>query len=203
LILATRHLQKPNPSSDPPEQITANVQERIMGTNTPHGWGMRGRIYKDAEHRLSASGSTTPGSTMLTRLSPLCGPCSRVRQCVTPFMVRLAGVSTNVYPRHFVVGNQLIELLPKILVYDGPTGGVTPSVVLPSREELGDPAADIVGVGQHRDLAGTLQRPQSLDCRGKLHSIVGRVRHSSLQHALMFAVPKDARPASRTGIPQA
>jgi hypothetical protein len=63
---------------------------------------------------------------MLTRSPPLCGPCSRVRQCVTPFVVRLAGVSKNVYPRHCMAANQLIELLPKILVYDGPTGGVTP-----------------------------------------------------------------------------
>src|SRR5580700_11253683 len=118
-------------------------------------------------------------------------------------MVRLAGVSTNVYPRHFVVANQFIELLPKVLVYDCPTGGVTPSIVLPSRKELSDPATHIVGVRQDRDLAGTLKGSQPFDRSGQFHSIVGRVRHSSLQHALMFAIPKDARPASRTGIPQA
>ena len=159
-------------------------------------------IYKDAEHLLSPH-LNKPGSTTLPRCSPLCGPRSRVRQCVTPFVIRLARVSTNVYPGHVVVADQLIELLPKVLVYDCPTGGVAPSVVLPSREELGDPPAHIVGVRQDCDLAGTLKRPQPLDRSGKLHSIVGRVRHSPLQHALMFAASEDARPASRTGIPQA
>ena len=149
------------------------------------------------------AGVDKQGSTTLPRGSALCGPCSRVRQCITPFMVRLAGVSTNVYPRHFVVANQFIELLPKVLVYDCPTGGVTPSIVLPSRKELSDPATHIVGVRQDRDLARTLKGAEPFDRSGQFHSIVRRLRHSSLQHALMFAVPKDARPASRTGIPQA
>jgi hypothetical protein len=38
-------------------------------------------------------------------------------------------------------------------------------------------------------------------CSSELHSIVGRVRHTSLEHALMFTAPKDARPTARTGIP--
>jgi len=153
--------------------------------------------------RFLPAGVDKQESITLPRSSALCGSCCRVRQCVTPFVIRLARVSTNVYPGHVVVADQLIELLPKVLVYDCPTGGVAPSVALPSRKELRDPATHIVGVREDRDLAGTLQCPQPLDRGGKLHSIVGRVRHSSLQHALVFAVPKDARPASRTGIAQA
>jgi hypothetical protein len=63
------------------------------------------------------TGLDKPGSTTLPRGSALCGSCSRVRQCVTPFVVRLAGMSTNVHPCHVVVADELIELLPKILVY--------------------------------------------------------------------------------------
>ncbi len=103
-------------------------------------------------------------------------------------------------PRHRVVADQLFELLPKVLVYDSLPAGVLPSVALPSRQELSDSATHVVGVCQDCDLAGSLENLQPLDCSSQFHSIVRRVRHSSLQHALMFAAAKDARPTSRTGI---
>ena len=39
--------------------------------------------------------------------------------------------------------------------------------------------------------------------RDKFHPIVGRVRHTTLQDQLMLTAPKDARPASGTGVPEA
>ena len=38
------------------------------------------------------------------------------RQRIAAFMIRLAGVSSDVYPPHCVVADQLFELLPKVLV---------------------------------------------------------------------------------------
>ena len=45
-----------------------------------------------------------------------CCPRGRDRQRITAFVIRLAGVPSNVYPRHCVVADQLFELLPKVLV---------------------------------------------------------------------------------------
>ena len=92
----------------------------------------------------------------------LCRTRSRHRQRVTPFVIRLPGVSSDVYPRHLVVADQLLELLPQIPIHHWLSSGGSPAVGLPSRKELGDSPAYIVGVGQHGDLAGTLQSPQPL-----------------------------------------
>jgi WD40 repeat protein len=52
-------------------------------------------------------------------------------------------------------------------------------------------------------LAGTLQSPQSLDGSGQFHPIVGRIRHPTLQHALVLTAPQDARPTSGTRVSEA
>src|SRR5258708_7121709 len=128
---------------------------------------------------------------------------SRDRQRITPFVIRLSGVSTDVYPSHFVVAGQLLEFLPQIPIHHRLSSGGSPAVQLPPRKELGDSAAYILRVGQHGDLAGTLQSPQPLNGCDQFHPIVGRVRHTTLQHPLMLTAPKNARPASGTGVPEA
>jgi len=45
-----------------------------------------------------------------------CCPRGRDRERITAFVIRLAGVPSNMYPRHCVVADQLFELLPKVLV---------------------------------------------------------------------------------------
>src|SRR6266545_3549994 len=134
---------------------------------------------------------------------PLCRTRSRERQRITPFVIRLPGVPSDVYPRHLVVADQLLERLPQISIHHGLSSGRSPAVGLPPRKELGDSPAYILGVGQHGDLAGTLQSPQPLNGGEQFHPIVGRVRHTTLQHPLMLTVPQDARPTSRTGVPEA
>src|SRR5580692_11280140 len=133
----------------------------------------------------------------------LCRTRSRDRQRVTPFVIWLPGVSSDVYPSHLVVAGQLLEFLPQISIHHWLSSGGSPAVGLPPRKELGDSSAYILGVGQHGDLAGTLQSPQPLNDCDQFHPIVGRVRHTTLQDPLMLTAPKDARPASGTGIPKA
>src|ERR1700693_835081 len=146
---------------------------------------------------ISASPQSSPSSVSLCRTR------SRDSQRVTPFVIRLPGVSSDVYPRHLVVAGQLIELLPQVPIHHWLSSGGSPAVGLPPRKELGDSPAYILGVGQHGDLAGTLQSPQPLNCRDQFHPIVCRARHTPLQTPLMLTAPKDARPASRTGVPKA
>jgi hypothetical protein len=95
----------------------------------------------------------------------LCRTRSRDSQQVTPFVIRLPGVSSDVYPRHLVVAGQLLELLPQIPIHHWLSSGGSPAVGLPPRKELGDSPAYILGVGQHGDLAGTLQSPTILPAR--------------------------------------
>src|SRR6202162_2955745 len=146
---------------------------------------------------ISASPQSSPSSVSLCRTR------SRDSQRVTTFVIRLPGVSSDVYPGHLVVAGQLIELLPQIPIRHWLSSGGSPAVGLPPRKELGNSPAYILGVGQHGDLAGTLQSPQPLNDRDQFHPIVGRVRHTTVQDPLMLTAPKDARPASGTAVPEA
>ena len=69
--------------------------------------------------KVGAAGVRSPSLLVLQSSNRRCTPCrprSRSRQRITAFMIRLAGVPSNVYPRHCVVADQLFELLPKVLV---------------------------------------------------------------------------------------
>src|ERR1700685_2255243 len=155
------------------------------------------RVVGDLGTFISASPQSSPSSVSLCRTR------SRDSQRVTTFVIRLPGVSSDVYPGHLVVAGQLLDLLPQIPIRHWLSSGGLPAVGLPPRKELGDSPADILRVGQHGDLAGTLQSPQPLNGRDQFHPIVGRVRHTTLQHPLMLTAPKNARPTSGTGVPEA
>src|SRR5713101_2581806 len=133
----------------------------------------------------------------------LCRTRSRDRQRITPFVIRLPGVRSDVYPGDLVVAGQLLEFLPQIPVHHWLSIGDSPAVGLPPRKELGDSTAYILRIGHQGDLAGTIQSPQSFNGRDQFHPIVGRVRHTTLQDPLMLTAPEDARPASGTGVPEA
>jgi hypothetical protein len=69
---------------------------------------------------ISDSPQSNPSSVSLCRTR------SRDRQRVTPFVIRLPGMSSDVYPRHLVVAGELIEFLPQIPIHHWLSGGGSP-----------------------------------------------------------------------------
>src|ERR1035438_3560011 len=72
---------------------------------------------------ISPSPQSSPSSVSL------CQTRSRHRQRIAPFVIRLPGVSSDVYPRHLVVAGQLLELLPQISIHHGLSSGGSPALV--------------------------------------------------------------------------
>src|SRR5246127_3271451 len=96
-----------------------------------------------------------PGTSFISaslQLSPssvsLCRTRSRDRQRITPFVILLPGVSSDVYPSHLVVAGQLLEFLPQIPIHHWLSSGGSPAVGLPPRKKLGDSAAPVLKGGQ-------------------------------------------------------
>src|SRR5580704_8593007 len=164
-------------------------------------WGWDRPYIKDAKNPLS----TSVVAFRFSSCGGITASCSRrrVSQRIAPFVIEVTGVSLDMYPVHLVVPGQLIQFLPEIPVRDRLPGGALPSVRLPSRKELRDSAPHVLRVRQHGDAAGPFQCPQSLDCGDQFHAIVGRVRRTSLQHALAFSAAQDARPASGSRVAEA
>src|SRR5579863_8043660 len=92
---------------------------------------------------LARQPSRRPGHLLyfdLVQSSPnsvsLCRTRGRDSQRVTPFVIRLPGVSSDVYPSHLVVAGQLLELLPQIPIHHWLSSRGAPAVGLPPRKEL-------------------------------------------------------------------
>src|SRR5580693_3399986 len=89
----------------------------------------RGNLASDlGTSFISASPQSSPSSLSLCRTR------SRDRQRVTPFVIRLPGVPSDVYPRHLVVAGQLLELLPQIPIHHRLSSGGSPAVGFPPRK---------------------------------------------------------------------
>jgi hypothetical protein len=73
-----------------------------------------------------------------------------------------------------MLSGQLIELAPKILVFNRlPIRGF-PAALLPISEPLTNSATNIFRIGIHTDVTSTIQCGQTLNRGYELHSIIGR-----------------------------
>jgi len=90
-------------SSSPPRLISSNSHHSVANLVGDLGTSF-----------ISASAQSSPSSVLLCRTR------SRHGQRITPFVIRLPGVSSDVHPRHLVVAGQLLELLPQIPIHHFP-----------------------------------------------------------------------------------
>ena len=106
---------------------------------------------------------------------------ARPRQLVRAFVLGVAGMALDPFPRHPVARLRLVEAAPEILVLDGFTGRGLPAVPLPAVNPAGHAVLHIGTVGHDGDGGGALQRLQRRDGGEQLHPVVGRVPLAAVQ----------------------
>ena len=123
-----------------------------------------------------------------------------VGRLVNQLVLRVSTVSFNPVPFHFMVGHQLIELDPQVLVFHWLPGGRPPAVLLPALDPAGDALAHILGVCGEAHPAASGQGRQCLDGGHQFHPVVGGLRLRTFDEFFRFAIAQQRRPAPRTRI---
>src|ERR1700680_2006378 len=140
------------------------------------------------------------------RATGYCGARLRTglaRQAVGAFVGRMAGVTPQPVPTHFVALERRVEVLPQVDVADRLFVGGAPDIAFPAVDPFGDAAVQILAVGMKLDDARTFERLERRDGGGELHAIVGGMRFAALELALV-AVPGEHRgPAAGPGVSRA
>ena len=113
---------------------------------------------------------------------------AHVGQCIGPFVARIAGVTFDPTPlKHMArAGDQMIELLPKVGIFNRLLGGSSPALGFPAVDPLRDALANIFAVQVNRQLAGSLQCQKSLDDRCQFHAVIGCLWFSAKQFPHML-----------------
>src|SRR5882724_2850604 len=103
-------------------------------------------------------------------------------------------------PLDLVLGCQLIEPPPEILILHRFAIRRTPAARFPCMQPLRDAATYVLRVGVHARLHRALQRFESADHRRELHPVVGRHRFGTGQLLLALAEAQERGPAARPGV---
>src|SRR5437870_8795413 len=94
------------------------------------------------------------------------------RQLVGALVDRMAGVTAQPVPMHFVALQRRVELLPQVdVAHRLPVGGA-PAIAFPDMDPFGDAAAQVLAVGMEIEDARALERLERRDGGGELHAIV-------------------------------
>src|SRR5688572_20413884 len=117
-------------------------------------------------------------------------------------MAAMAGDAGKLDP---VAGDQLVELLPLLGVFEGLEGSLfalPPAILLPAGHPLAEPLADIFAVGKQLDVARPLQGREPFDRGLQLHAVVGRfgIAPRLLDDLARLAMLENIGPAAGAGI---
>lgn len=96
------------------------------------------------------------------------------------------------------LGNQLIQLLPKVNVLDRLLGGRLPAFGLPAHQPLGHAFEHVLAVQVQGHRTGTFEGGQRLDDRRHLHAVVGGA-HFTAKHLFFRAVGRAQQGTPATG----
>ena len=108
------------------------------------------------------------------------------------------------YKPHLMEVQQGQELVPQIRVEGGLFVRFSPAIALPGPgPALFDAVDEITGIAAKGDPAALLQRGQSFDGGGQLHTVIGGLGLSAGQLLFPAAEAQDRPPAPRAGISRA
>src|SRR5262249_4365853 len=106
-------------------------------------------------------------------------------------------------PVHLVLLERRVEPLPQIDIADRLPVGGAPAVAFPAVDPFGDAAAQVLAVRIELDRARALERFERRDRGGELPAVVGRVRLSPLELALVSVPGEHRAPAAGPRVPRA
>ena len=96
-----------------------------------------------------------------------------IGQAIGPFVAMISGMPLHPNPFDTVLLNGLIQATPQIFIFHGFVCRGFPSPFLPIAHPFGNAVQHIFGVGMQPDLAGAVERFQSLYRRRQLHAVIG------------------------------
>ena len=121
-------------------------------------------------------------------------------QLIASLIVGMAGMALNPLPGNGMLSRQLVELTPKVLVFDRFLVERFPPPGFPSPHPAGNAIFEILRISENRGFTRLCQRPQGRNGGLHFHPIVGRGRRASAHLPAEFLVTQDSRPAPRPGI---
>ena len=103
-------------------------------------------------------------------------------------------------PLDLVVAQGAIQALPEVLILDRLAIGRLPAIALPARQPLGDPLAQVLGIGDHPHRHRPLEGLQGLDNGHQFHAVIGGMGLAATELLFVGAKAQQRSPAPRTRI---
>ena len=123
-----------------------------------------------------------------------------ISQLIGDLVFSVSTVPFDPVPLNTVFTAELIEQLPKVLVFHRLLIGSTPLIEFPARHPFGDAFAHVLRVGSQYHFARVFQRSQRLDRSGEFHAVISGFRFASTQGLFNAAVAQQCTPAAWAGI---
>src|SRR5688572_4129528 len=125
---------------------------------------------------------------------------SFIREPIGSFVFGVPRVSPHPVPFYVVLGGELVQPPPQILVLDGLLVGRAPAAALPVLDPGRNPFHDVERVGVDPHAAPALESFERADRGHELHAVVRGVGLAAPELLLLAVVAQEHAPAAGTGV---